>query len=453
MYNNIDECKLNYKKKLKYTNPKYPKLKLLSKMILNPQQLDEFFKNYKVIDKNNNKEEEITLNKDLIKFLNIKINNKLFKINNDIFRTTFYYLFFKTLTGIYVRIENNKLNDFIFFYNEDYKNDWGKNIDISNYYKNNKRYLDINKWSVNNCLVDNLDIKKYDNMIYNRLLEFKYYIKLICKNYKIKNTEFFINRRDFPVLRNDLKHPYTHVYKETINEKNFIPILSQCSSSNYADIPIPNIEDISYLTQKVYGPLCKEYSIFKETEWDKKLNIGFFRGNDTGCGNNVNTNQRLKVAEISYKLNDNNILDAGIVKYKYRTKIYNFKIVYNNKKQINIPSVNFVPMEEQLKYKYIIHIDGHSAAYRLLKELNYGSVILKVESYEGYYMWFSSLLIPYKHYVPIKKDLSDLLERLKWCRTHDDKCKEIAENAKKLCNEVLTLKTMLKYGAYIFNNL
>jgi hypothetical protein len=34
--------------------------------------------------------------------------------------------------------------------------------------------------------------------------------------------------------------------------------------------------------------------------------------------------------------------------------------------------------------------------------------------------------------VPVKSDLSDLEEKIKWCRENDDKCKEIAKNAKDL---------------------
>ncbi len=34
----------------------------------------------------------------------------------------------------------------------------------------------------------------------------------------------------------------------------------------------------------------------------------------------------------------------------------------------------------------------------------------------GWKMWFSHLLKPYIHYVPVKSDLSDLIEKIQWCR-------------------------------------
>ena len=46
-----------------------------------------------------------------------------------------------------------------------------------------------------------------------------------------------------------------------------------------------------------------------------------------------------------------------------------------------------------------------------------------------YIFWYKKLLQPYIHYIPIKSDLSDLLEKIKWCIDNDEKCKEIANNA------------------------
>lgn len=44
-------------------------------------------------------------------------------------------------------------------------------------------------------------------------------------------------------------------------------------------------------------------------------------------------------------------------------------------------------------------------------------------------MWYFPLLQPYVDHVPVKADLSDLEEKIRWCRQNDDKCREIAKNA------------------------
>lgn len=70
-----------------------------------------------------------------------------------------------------------------------------------------------------------------------------------------------------------------------------------------------------------------------------------------------------------------------------------------------------------LQYKYQINIDGTVAAYRLPYLLAGNSIVLKQDSI--YYEHFYNELKPWKHYIPFKNDLSDLLEKLQWAKEHD----------------------------------
>lgn len=63
-----------------------------------------------------------------------------------------------------------------------------------------------------------------------------------------------------------------------------------------------------------------------------------------------------------------------------------------------------------LQYKYQVNIDGTVAAYRLAYLLAGSGVVLKQES--PYYEHFYSLLKPNVHYLPFKRDLSDLVEKV-----------------------------------------
>ena len=38
--------------------------------------------------------------------------------------------------------------------------------------------------------------------------------------------------------------------------------------------------------------------------------------------------------------------------------------------------------------------------------------------------------MPWKHYVPVANDFSDLGEKIRWCHHHDDECREIGRNAR-----------------------
>ena len=53
-----------------------------------------------------------------------------------------------------------------------------------------------------------------------------------------------------------------------------------------------------------------------------------------------------------------------------------------------------------------------------------GSVILKVAPRQvADRMWYFDLLEPYVDHVPVKADLSDLEDQIRWCRNNDEKVK------------------------------
>jgi hypothetical protein len=64
-----------------------------------------------------------------------------------------------------------------------------------------------------------------------------------------------------------------------------------------------------------------------------------------------------------------------------------------------------------------------------------GSVILKVKG--KYDLWVEQLLQDGVNYISVKEDLSDLIEKIEWCKSHDEECKTIAENGTLLAKKVL----------------
>ena len=57
------------------------------------------------------------------------------------------------------------------------------------------------------------------------------------------------------------------------------------------------------------------------------------------------------------------------------------------------------------------------------------SVLLLIETPGE--QWFSRNLVPYKHYVPIKPDFSDLIKQIEWLRNNDKKAMEIGKEGAK----------------------
>ena len=60
-----------------------------------------------------------------------------------------------------------------------------------------------------------------------------------------------------------------------------------------------------------------------------------------------------------------------------------------------------------------------------------GSVPVMVTHPDNEY-WFREYLVPMVNYVPIKYDLSNLIEQLEWLVSHDDEARSIAVAAKEL---------------------
>lgn len=185
---------------------------------------------------------------------------------------------------------------------------------------------------------------------------------------------------------------------------------------------------------------------FYNNRWNWKTPKAIFRGSLSG--EITKTNPRLRAVFLSEKRPD--ILDAKLVFDK------NYYLCKNNsyvKYTVDCPSTNFecgdifMSLQKQTNYKYILHIDGFVSAWRMIWALYSHSVILKVDS--DYVENFYRKLIPDVHYIPIKSDLSDLIEKIDWCICNDTECKIISENAynfattnlnkKKIINDTINL--------------
>ncbi len=69
------------------------------------------------------------------------------------------------------------------------------------------------------------------------------------------------------------------------------------------------------------------------------------------------------------------------------------------------------------RWRYQIDIDGNSNAWEgLFIKLLSGSVVLKVASAFGFRQWYYDRLMPWRHFVPVSRDMSDLVEKVEWCR-------------------------------------
>jgi hypothetical protein len=94
------------------------------------------------------------------------------------------------------------------------------------------------------------------------------------------------------------------------------------------------------------------------------------------------------------------------------------------------------PPESFVRYKYLIALDGAVAAWKRVPTiLASGSVLLLQADWR---QDFYSELRPWENYVPVSRDLSDLLDRHAWLEAHEGLALEIGRNGQHLARTWLT---------------
>lgn len=85
-------------------------------------------------------------------------------------------------------------------------------------------------------------------------------------------------------------------------------------------------------------------------------------------------------------------------------------------------------IEEHLKYRYIMALEGVDVATNLKWVMSSNSIaVMPRPNYETWFM--EGKLIPNYHYIEIKPDYSDLMERIEYYNSHIDEAKAIIKNA------------------------
>ncbi|KAJ7339979.1 glycosyl transferase family 90-domain-containing protein [Mycena albidolilacea] len=93
------------------------------------------------------------------------------------------------------------------------------------------------------------------------------------------------------------------------------------------------------------------------------------------------------------------------------------------------------PREDEYGYKYLLDIDGNAFSGRFLGLLRSGSLVFKATVFEEY---FNDWIRPFEHYIPVLPDLSDLLEKLEWARSHDAEARMIQERGREIGERLMT---------------
>ncbi|KAF6029841.1 KDELC1 [Bugula neritina] len=226
----------------------------------------------------------------------------------------------------------------------------------------------------------------------------------LARKVKLPDVEFFINLGDWPLVKKSSTSP--------------LPIFSWCGSDSTSDIILPTY-DVTDSTLKSLSQVSLDMFTVQGTDspnWSQKIPKALFRGRDS-------RKERLELVKLARRGNNSQLIDAGITAFFFFPK----------DEQLTSERINFFDF---FKYKYQLNIDGTVAAYRFPYLMAADSLVLKQDS--EYYEFFYKELQPWKHYVPVKRDLSDVVQQVKWAIDHDEEAEEIARNGRTRTRELVT---------------
>ncbi|XP_017347353.1 protein O-glucosyltransferase 3 isoform X2 [Ictalurus punctatus] len=228
----------------------------------------------------------------------------------------------------------------------------------------------------------------------------------LMRKVRVPDVEFFINVGDWPLETrkvSDVPRP--------------LPIISWCGSKDTRDIILPTY-DITHSTLETMRGVSNDLlSVQGNTGpvWGNKTERAFFRGRDS-------REERLNLVTMSKK--NPELLDAGI------TAFFFFR-----EREKDLGKAPLVGFFDFFKYKYQVNVDGTVAAYRFPYLMLGNSVVMKQDS--SYYEHFYTHLRPGRHYLQLKRDLSDLIEKIQWAKENDGEVEAVARAGQALVRELL----------------
>jgi len=185
------------------------------------------------------------------------------------------------------------------------------------------------------------------------------------------------------------------------------------------------IPDPSFLNTHGYKGLRDALNNPTLPPFGERRDVIFWRGTATNrwrssSGAPVERLEQVPRVELCLKLRDINGADAAICRVWSFQFDSEMAMKWFTDQRIFRPPVS--PLE-QAQNRYLIDIDGVANAWGFFEKLLLGSCILKVDT--DYEQWFYGSIAPWQHFVPVRADLSDLAEKIAWCREHADEAARI----------------------------
>ena len=196
-----------------------------------------------------------------------------------------------------------------------------------------------------------------------------------------------------------------------------IPLLSRtqpvvgCFARQVGDPSALLLPEAYYLERQYYRPLALQVTTARRP-WGRKRDSAVYCGKDWG--------ESLNMTRTPMDVHARRLLQ---------------QVVEAQRLAVRVHLGSDVGRRAQMAHKYILDVDGYvrtfdAWAWKLIS----GSVVLSQDSI--WETFFTRQFEPWRHFVPVANDFSDLGEKLDWCRAHDEECQAITRRARARAIEV-----------------
>jgi hypothetical protein len=365
-------------------------------------------------------------------------------IDDAAFERTLTYLCTEMRSGIYVLIKRGRVAMFAPFVNPEYRNKFSIRLrpalpapsDAAGTGGGGGVVLrDASRWWANANILCN--IEPPDLVSDHGWLMHLRFLCLVCAIRDVPDCEFFLNKRDSPMVRRDGRHVFHGLMSPDLaaapvvptgSQPMLLPVLSPYGGAAYADRLWPLQQDFAYLDPPA-----------TPVRWESRAPVAVFRGTSTGA---LVDNARMALCRLS--ATEPELLDARLTGMNNRDRLTAGGHVVRQTRDPALPCSRafFMTMAQQAAgFRYAVYIQGHVAASRYMSLMVNGFVILRVATSGGPdvadQLWFMPQLQPGVDHVPVKADMSDLLDRIRWLRAHDAEARAIAARAHALGHHLL----------------
>ncbi|MGP4082429.1 glycosyl transferase family 90 [Pseudalkalibacillus sp. R45] len=210
------------------------------------------------------------------------------------------------------------------------------------------------------------------------------------------------------------------------------PVFANCTTEKFKNKIIP-IPDFHYSHGKEVGVDDWE-TIIKQCK--EKADHPYEHKQCFWIGDVNNHRIRKKLQKLAQRKPDH--LKALGMEWEYNKK--------NSKYQVQdglVAASNYIPIPDHAKYKYLIDLQGigYSSRLKLLMHLKRPVFVVERQNQEFFFPYME----PYKHYIPVKRNLSDLVSHIEWLDDDEKAYKMIAEETTTFAEKYLSKKFALEH--------